>query len=180
MVSDPQGSALTGYESPNAILVDNTPPDLEALAELERLRGSSGRDEEVHKALGLAVRKDKEIHAGIDLEIVDPGGNESNPIRYWETTKDPPIAATADALYGWMAGRLIIRNPTIGQDTTVQVQRKSEGDFIRFTFGRELHQRYGFLTQYLQGGVRRRICDLWDAVALHAAYVVRGVQRTRP
>jgi hypothetical protein len=106
------------------------------------LRGNLGRDEEVHKALSWAIRKDKKIRVRIALEIGDPVGDESHEIRYWEITRDPPIVATANALYGWLAGRLIIRSqpsllskgmPATGEATTVQVQRKSEGAFILFT-----------------------------------------------
>jgi hypothetical protein len=66
---------LTGYQSPKTTVVDNTPPDRAALADLDRLRGVAERDEELHKALGWAVRKDKEFHVGMALEIPDPAGD---------------------------------------------------------------------------------------------------------
>jgi hypothetical protein len=110
-VQDPLNTALTEYQSPNSTVVDNTPPDPVALAELERLRGIAKKDEEVHKALRRAIRKDKEIHAGMAIEISDPVGDETHEIRYWETTHDPLVMATANELSIWLAGRLIIRNP---------------------------------------------------------------------
>jgi hypothetical protein len=70
-VPDPLGTALTGYQSPNTSLVDDSRLDLEACAELERLRGIKKRDYDVYKALSWAIRKDKEIHVGIAIETAD-------------------------------------------------------------------------------------------------------------
>jgi hypothetical protein len=50
-VLDSLGTALTAYQSLTSKLVDGSPPDPEALAELERLRGISDRDSAVHKAI---------------------------------------------------------------------------------------------------------------------------------
>jgi hypothetical protein len=52
----------------------------------------------------------KEVHVGIVLEIADPVGDASHEIRYWKSTYNPPMVATAKELYIWLAGRLIIRN----------------------------------------------------------------------
>jgi hypothetical protein len=81
-VFDPPGTALSGYASPNSTLVDDFPPDPEALAELAHMRGFSGRDEDVHKAINWAFRKDKEVHVGIALEIAGPVREASHEITY--------------------------------------------------------------------------------------------------
>jgi hypothetical protein len=98
---------LTGYQSPNSTVVDNTPRDPTELADLDRLRGISEKNEEVQKALGSAIRKDKEIHVGITLEINDQVGDETHEIRYWETTFDPQMMATAAELCAWLVGSVM-------------------------------------------------------------------------
>jgi hypothetical protein len=75
------------------------------------MRRVAQRDEEALRALGWAVRKDKEIHVGMAREIPAPVGDETHEIRYWEVTRDSQMIGTANELYVWLTGRFFIRNP---------------------------------------------------------------------
>jgi hypothetical protein len=103
-------SGLDGYVSPNEQKESQIPDDQAALEEIRRLRGSSTRDEEVHKVLSSATRKNYEVNVGIPLEIPDPVGGESHEIRYWEISKNCPTVSSANELYVALAQKLSERS----------------------------------------------------------------------
>jgi hypothetical protein len=132
------GSQLDGSVSPNTHTTDEPPLDPAALVERARLRGVSERDTSVHKAVSWATGKNCGIHVGISLEIADPVGEDSHEIRYWEHTKVLWPISSAHELYSCLVQQLPIRAlpndiPETGENTTVEVQRKEDGAYIRFT-----------------------------------------------
>jgi hypothetical protein len=83
-------AGLEGYVSPNAGLAPSgqAPPDADAMAELERLRGWSECDQAVHSVISWTTRKCYPIKIGIALGNDDMVGRETHEVQFWEERQD--------------------------------------------------------------------------------------------
>jgi hypothetical protein len=80
------------------------PPDADATAELERIRGWSKCDQAVHSVMSWTTRKCYPTQVGISLGNADMVGGEMHEIQLWEERQDLPIIMSGAK---WMSQWLI-------------------------------------------------------------------------
>jgi hypothetical protein len=123
---------LVGCVSPNesrpADKQGEQPQDEPIDENLARLRGIDHVNEELHKLLSWAARKDYPVFVGIGLPIRDWVGPESHEIQFWEDVIDPIMTANpATDLYLWLCQRLSERASLRGGNLPWGMPTKFEG-----------------------------------------------------
>jgi hypothetical protein len=85
--------------------------------------------------------KDYEIHVGIPSEIPDPVGRATHEIPDSECTNSL-IVSSGNEAYDWLIQLLLARGPNrslprsmpeSGENTSVEVQRRGDGAYVKFT-----------------------------------------------
>jgi hypothetical protein len=108
-----------------------------------RLRGLSCSDEDTHKLVSWATRKDYPTWIGISLPIKNWVGEDYHEIQFWEDTAEPiQFAHTAIGAYDWLMNRfrsraanqmLPIGMPDKFENLSVVMYRTGKAGYILFT-----------------------------------------------